>query len=81
MSRIVGTGMVELVFALPGDLAELGVDDRLEVAAFLVGRPAVGRLDGQRAPLAPQDVDERQLLERQIVDPEVSRCPSPQKPT
>ena len=62
-------GMVELVFARVGNLAQLGVGDRLEVAAFLVGGLAVGRLDGERAPVAPQDVDQRQLFERQIVDP------------
>ena len=63
-------GMVEFVFAVPGDTAQLRIDDRLEVAAFLVGRPAVGRFDDQRATLAPQNVDQRQLFERQVVDPE-----------
>ena len=69
--------MFKLVFARPGNLAELGIGDRLEVAAFLIGRLAVGGFDGERTTLAPQDVDERQLFDRQIVDPErpLARAP------
>ena len=70
VSRIVGPGMVKLEFALPWDLAQLRVRDRLVVAAFLVGHLAVGRLDGERAARAPQDVDQGELFERQVVDPE-----------
>ena len=54
-----------------GDLAELGVGDRLEVAALGVGGPAVvGLATVEGAAVAAEDVDQAQLLDGQLVDPE-----------
>src|SRR5262249_32545571 len=71
--------VAEIVFATPGNLAQLGVGERLEVAAFLVSDPAIGRLDGKRAARAPQDIHKGDLLNPQVVEPEgaFSRSPEP----
>ena len=72
-------GMVELEFARPGDLAQLGVGDRLEVAAFLVGRLAVGRLDEERAPLRLRTLTSASSSSARSSTQKVP-LPSPQKP-